>query len=201
MLGLKAICDLIDFLQESDAILLAIRLWHPLRFGESMIAVKPVDDLQRAIDRLEVAALQPLEELQDHLLKPGDLKPGEVFSRGDPPVAQFLTQDALGSLRRQPLRRSDFVDAGACDEGSENPLGAGDPCAFRAVGGARVGHGRLEGVEKARALKTLRFARIRGGKGRGGVEDERDPVRPQLSNLPHYAVTGVKAQAFVLVLF
>ncbi len=92
-----------------------------------MIAVEPVDDLQRAVDRLEVAVLEPLEELEDHLLEPGDLQPGEVFGRRDPAVAQLLTQDALGSLPGQPFRRADFVDPGAGDEGSENPLGAGDP--------------------------------------------------------------------------
>ena len=32
-------------------------------------------------------------------------------------------------------------------------------------------------------------------------EKESGPFRARLSNLPYYAVTGVKAQVFVLVLF
>jgi hypothetical protein len=36
--------------------------------------------------------------------------------------------------------------------------------------------------------------------GKGGGEGER-PVQARLSNFHHYAVTGVKAQAFVLCLF
>jgi hypothetical protein len=42
-------------------------------------------------------------------------------------------------------------------------------------------------------------ARLAAG-GRTGGEGE-GPVQARLSNLPHYAVTGVKAQAFVRVLF
>jgi hypothetical protein len=38
---------------------------------------------------------------------------------------------------------------------------------------------------------------LAGGMGGGGGR----PVQARLSNLHHYAVTGVKAQAFVLVMF
>ena len=64
-----------------------------------MIAVKPIDDFQRTVDRLEVALLKPVEELEDHLLEPGDLQPGEVVGRRDPAVAQLLTQDASVRFR------------------------------------------------------------------------------------------------------
>ena len=92
-----------------------------------MIAVEPVDDLERAVDRLEIAALDPVEELEDHLLEPGDLEPGEFLGRRDPAAAQLLAQDALGSLPGQPFRRADLIDAGAGDERGEHPLGAGRP--------------------------------------------------------------------------
>jgi hypothetical protein len=99
MFGLEAVGDLIDLLQEPGALFVAVLFREPARLRESVIAVEPVDDLQCPVDRLEVAALEPLEELEDHLLEAGDLQPGEVFSRRDPAVAQFLAQDGLGSLR------------------------------------------------------------------------------------------------------
>ena len=109
---LEPICDLIDFLQKSSAFLFAILLRDAVRLRESVIAVKPVDDFQRAVDRLEVAVLEPVEELEDHLLEPRDLQLGEVPGRRDPAVAQLLTEDALGSLPGQSFRRADFVDPG-----------------------------------------------------------------------------------------
>jgi hypothetical protein len=38
------------------------------------------------------------------------------------------------------------------------------------------------------------------GAGKRGIAGDR-PVQPRISNFAHYAVIGVKAQAFVLVLF
>jgi hypothetical protein len=57
-------------------------------------------------------------------------------------------------------------------------------------------------MEKApRTRTTLRIGRMRRRlAGKGGGEGER-PVQARLSNFHHYAVTGVKAQAFVLCLF
>ena len=124
---LEPVCDLINFFEESSAFLLAILFRDALRVRESVIAVEPVDDLERTVDRLEVAVLKPVKELEEHLLEPGDLQPGEVFGRRDPTVAQLLPQDALGSFASQPFCCADFVDPRAGDERGENPLGAGHP--------------------------------------------------------------------------
>ena len=72
-------------------------------------------------------SLEPVEELEDHLLEPRDLQLGEVVGWRDPAVAQLLTEDALGSLPGQSFRRADFVDPSPGDERGENPLGAGHP--------------------------------------------------------------------------
>ena len=63
-----------------------------------MIAVEPVDDLERAVDRLEVALLDAVDQFEDHAVEPGDLQPGEFLGRGDPAPAQFVAQDFFGSL-------------------------------------------------------------------------------------------------------
>jgi hypothetical protein len=57
-------------------------------------------------------------------------------------------------------------------------------------------------MEKARAGKnaTHRECGEDDAGGQGGGEGER-PVQARLSNFHHYAVTGVKAQAFVRCLF
>ena len=57
---LEPVCDLINFFQESSAFLFAVRFRDALRVRESVIAVKPVDDFQRAVDRPEVAVLKPV---------------------------------------------------------------------------------------------------------------------------------------------
>jgi hypothetical protein len=43
--------------------------------------------------------------------------------------------------------------------------------------------------------------RLGGKEGSGSWEEESRRLRPHVSNLPHYAAAGVKAQAFVHVLF
>ncbi len=125
--GLEPIGDLIDLLQEPGALLFAILFSDVLRPGKSVIAVEPVDDLQCAVDCLEVAVLEPLEELEDHLLEPGDLEPGEVFGGRNPAVAQLLTQDVFRSLRvSRSAAPISPTPAPAMSE-ARNPLGAGCP--------------------------------------------------------------------------
>ena len=170
-----------------------------------MIAVKPVDDFQRPVDRLEVAVLKALEELEEHLLEPGDLQPGEVFGRRDPAVAQLLTQDAFGSLPGQPFLRADFVDPGAGDEEARTRWARVTLERFDRLDGFVGVMGAFERLmEKARAgegatvpasamMTCLLAEKLR--------EKESGPFQARLSNLPHYAATGVKAQAFVPVLF
>ena len=81
-----------------------------------------------------------------------------------------------------------------------------DPRAFRSARWIRVGHERLEELldEEARASERAPSARARSrcrAGGELGRETRAGAFRARVSNLPHYAVTGVKAQAFVLVLF
>ena len=107
----------------------------------------------------------------------------------------------------QPFRRADLIDAGAGDEGSEHPLGAGRSERFDRVGGFASDMGAFEELLKEKPAQANDATRPRerrrrlsaGGRKMGG-EDER-LAQARLSNLPHYAATGVKAQAFVLALF
>jgi hypothetical protein len=67
-----------------------------------------------------------------------------------------------------------------------------------------MGHGRLEGLGgEIRAGEWRDASGVRGDNMRlaGNWARRSGTFWPQLSNLPYYAATGVKAQAFVLVMF
>jgi hypothetical protein len=59
---------------------------------------------------------------------------------------------------------------------------------------------REDGESPAHANDAAHPANAAKTGGKGGGEGER-PVQARLSNFHHYAVTGVKAQAFVRYLF
>jgi len=64
LLRLKPVRDLIDLPEEPRAILFVTLFGGALRLGESVIAVEPVDDLERAVDRIEVAVLKPVRSFR-----------------------------------------------------------------------------------------------------------------------------------------
>src|SRR5271170_6761477 len=82
LLRLEAARGVVELLQEPLPLLLAIGLDAAIGAGEAVIAIEPVDDLERAVDRLELALLDAVDQSKDHAVEPGDLQPGEFLRRG-----------------------------------------------------------------------------------------------------------------------
>src|SRR5580658_4444993 len=136
----QAARGVVELLQEPRPLLLAIGLDAAIGAGETVIAIEPVDDLECAVDRLELALLDAVDQFEDHALEPGDLQPGEFLRRGDPAPAQFVAQDLFGPLAADLFLGPDLVEAGARDERSENALGAGGRSGCRGRRRISVGH-------------------------------------------------------------
>ncbi len=161
LVRLETCGDVVDLLHKPRALLFAVLLGIAVGAGEAMIAVEPVDNLERAVDRLEVALLHAVDQLEDHAVEPGNLQPGEFLGRGDPEPAQLVAQDFFGSLAGELLRGADLVEAGAADQRSENALGAGRRRGLWQWRWACVGHWRLLGV--LRSAHGQSAAGSRGG--------------------------------------
>jgi hypothetical protein len=149
--------------------------------------------------------LDPVDQLEDHAVKPGDLQPREVLpgatQRRRSSSRRILSVRLRGNLFAKP----DFVEAGARDERTENPLGAGETCAFRWGRWVRIGHcgapaSILEGKNAQAIGRRLAQAERRNSRF-SRIGERSRCARARVSTLPHYAPTGVKAQAFVRCLF
>jgi hypothetical protein len=162
-----------------------------------VIPVEPIDDLDCAVDRLEIALLQAVDKFRDHALEPRDLQPGEFLGRGDQRLRSSCrrmfsvrfrvscsvalisstpapaTSEASTLWARVAFERFDRVDRFVSDMG-------------------RSSRDLLEGSARA-GERRPRFRAAFGLLASGEVfgRDKERRLRARVSNLPYYAVTGV----------